>query len=291
MKFTVRSLLIIVLFFVLFISSIHTNSTKEGNVGERDEAILYFLETYSKKYNNPDGKNIKYNTLDRGNENPNEKEYSMCYNKSIPELEKYCGPDSVFYHWPSANIHSFETEAEDIMAASKRPYSISKAAWTGNIYSPEEDVIESKTRPLLKKIGDENPDIFDIVHVSPVKGVIDEKSANYSRISDLMKYKYLIDIGGNGWSGRLKFLLFSNRPILLVDRKYIEYFYNDLIPYEHYIPVKTDLSDLITQVKWADAHPKECERIAKNARNFALQQFTLDKLLERVHYVYGNLQN
>ena len=103
-------------------------------------------------------------------------------------------------------------------------------------------VIEHITRPLLKKIGDENPNLFDIVQVSSVH------DSTYISLPQLTKYKYLIDIGGNGYSGRLKYLLYSNRPLLIVDRDSIEYFYNDLIPYIHYIPIKIDLSDLLEQV-------------------------------------------
>jgi hypothetical protein len=41
---------------------------------------------------------MKINDFDRGNQNENHKIYSMCYNKNIPNLKKYCDPDWVFYH-------------------------------------------------------------------------------------------------------------------------------------------------------------------------------------------------
>jgi glycosyltransferase involved in cell wall biosynthesis len=88
----------------------------------------------------------------------------------------------------------------------------------------------------------------------------------------------------------LKFLLFSKRPLLLVDRNYIEYFNDDLIPYKHYIPVKMDLSDLLEQVNWMINNPEKSSEIANNAFEYAIDNFTMDKILERVYYVYNNLK-
>jgi len=118
---------------------------------------------------------------------------------------------------------------------------------------------------------------------------INNNNPNYLSLPDLMKYKYLIDIGGNGYSGRLKFLLFSKRPLLIVDRNYIEYFHDDLVPYLHYIPVKMDLSDLDEQVNWMISNPEKSLEIANNAFEYAMNNFNLDNLIDRVYHVYKNL--
>jgi hypothetical protein len=104
-----------------------------------------------------------------------------------------------------------------------------------------------------------------------------------------MQYKYLIDIGGNGYSGRLKFLLFSKRPLLLVERNYIEYFHNDLQPWVHYVPVKMDLTDILIQVKWLENNYDKALQIAQNAYNFATNNFTEEKINERIYTVYQNI--
>ena len=104
-----------------------------------------------------------------------------------------------------------------------------------------------------------------------------------------MKYWALLDIGGNGYSGRLKFLLFSKRPILIVERDYVEFFHNDLQPYVHYIPVDKDLANLVTQVEWMQRNPQECDTIAHNAFDYATTHFTPDRLVDRVYAVYQKL--
>lgn len=250
---------------------------------ERNIGLKNLFEKCAKKYGFM--KPFKFNVFDRGSPS---KEYSMCYNKNIPAGKEYCGPDWVFYHWPSASIKSFQNTRDDIILESKKKPIICKIGWYGNIHSANKDVIESTTRPLLKKYGDENPDLLDIIHVDGSK--INRSCEKYLSLPELTKYEYLIDIGGNGYSGRLKFLLFSNRPLFIVDRCYIEYFYDDLIPYKHYIPVKMDLSDLLEQIKWVQENPQKSLEIANNAFQFAINNFTDDKISERIYYVYNNLQ-
>jgi hypothetical protein len=256
---------------------------------ERIEAIQELLKKCAIKYNDENIQNIPFDCDDRYDEN--QKNYIMCYNKNNPELEKYCGPDFGFYHWPTANIHSFEKTRDEIIEASKTPPTIDKVGWYGNIYSPLMGVLEYYTRPLLNKIGEDNPELFDIVHISPHEGYIDNRISNYLSLPDLMRYKYLIDIGGNSWSCRLKWLLFSKRPLLLIDRVYLDYWHKDLIPYEHYIPVKMDLSDLLEQVEWMKNNYEKSLEIANNAYEFAIHHFTEDKILERIYYVYQNLSS
>ena len=57
-------------------------------------------------------------------------------------------------------------------------------------------------------------------------------------------WKYLLDMEGCGWSARTKVLLRSPRIVFIVDRPYEEWWYEHLIPWKHYVPVKRDLSDL-----------------------------------------------
>jgi hypothetical protein len=214
----------------------------------------------------------------------------MCYHRENIELEKYCIPDCFFHSWPSANILSFEEVKKQIIAASCLDPMYMKVGWVGNINSPKPDVIEHYTRPLLKSIGDSYPDLFDIIHVIPNNRVIDENTNGYMSLPELVEnYQYLIDIGGNGWSGRLKFLLFSKRPLLIVERAYIDYFYNDLKPYVHYIPVKEDLSDLLQQTIWMIHNHDECIKMAERTFHYAIENFTLDKFIDRVFFAYNNI--
>lgn len=50
---------------------------------------------------------------------------------------------------------------------------------------------------------------------------------------------------------------------------YYEHFYSKLQPFEHFVPIKRDLSDLPEKIIWAREHDEEAHQIARNARNFA----------------------
>lgn len=207
--------------------------------------------------------------------------YTMCYNKNYPKYKKYCGPDFTFSHWDFAHVYSFKNAVSEIMRAAELAPAIHKVGWYGNIKTALPDVIEYHTRPLLHKLGKQFPNILDIHHVYHTE----HNSANFCSLPDLTKYMYLIDIGGNGWSGRLKFLLFMRRPLFLVDRVYVDYFYEDLKPWIHYIPVRADLSDLMEKIYWAETHFEEAWAIAENTYQFAIENFAEDKVLARVRSV------
>jgi hypothetical protein len=258
-------------------------------MNERSQGLLYFVHRCAEKHANQDITRMKLNWGDRGSELTETKEYTMCYHKDQVSLKKYCGPDWTFHHWPSASIPSFQDTVVKIMVEAMKPPSIDKVGWFGNIHSPSVGTVEHTTRPLLKKIGDENPELFDIIHIKPVRGQINSTISHYVSLPDLVKYHSLIDIGGNGYSGRLKYLLFSKRPLLLVERNYIEYFHDDLVPYTHYIPVNMDLSNLLEQVNWMKQNPEKAREIALNAYEFALHQFTMNQVVDRVHSVYNHL--
>ena len=49
----------------------------------------------------------------------------------------------------------------------------------------------------------------------------------------------------------MPYLMGGRSVILKQDSPYYEHFYKDLKPYEHYIPVKRDLSDLEEKIIWA----------------------------------------
>ncbi|KAJ2932199.1 hypothetical protein H1R20_g4882, partial [Candolleomyces eurysporus] len=57
------------------------------------------------------------------------------------------------------------------------------------------------------------------------------------------KYKYVIDVDGNGWSGRFKKLMTTN-SLIFKSTIYPEWYHDRVEPWVHYVPVQMDLSDL-----------------------------------------------
>lgn len=93
-------------------------------------------------------------------------------------------------------------------------------------------------------------------------------------------HKYHIMIDGNsctfsnsGWK------FFLNSLIYMPDSPRIQWYYNELVPLVHYVPVNADLSDLVDKINWAMDNDVAAETIAHNAREFALTHLTLDQSL------------
>lgn len=68
-------------------------------------------------------------------------------------------------------------------------------------------------------------------------------------------YRYVLSVDGVGCADRLPALLSSNTIVFKSESELREFWYRDLVPYVHYIPVKSDFSDLLLQVevvsKWS----------------------------------------
>ncbi|KAK7018924.1 CAP10 domain-containing protein [Favolaschia claudopus] len=77
---------------------------------------------------------------------------------------------------------------------------------------------------------------------------------------DEYKFKYLLDVDGNAFSGRFHGLLRSGS--LVFKATLFEEYFNDWVrPYEHYIPVLPDWSDLLEKLEWAKTHDDEARLI------------------------------
>ncbi|KAF7333383.1 CAP10 domain-containing protein [Mycena venus] len=74
------------------------------------------------------------------------------------------------------------------------------------------------------------------------------------------KYKYLLDVDGMTYSGRFLGILRSG-SLVFKATVFEEYFNDWLRPYEHFIPVLPDLSDLLEKIEWARSHDAEARMI------------------------------
>jgi len=175
-------------------------------------------------------------------------------------------PDFSFVNWKETGMDDYERCRIEMMKAGELKPENDTLFWIGN----------AKTHPsreVLCNLSSVDPRIeaysmgWDYRNGKAIPN-------KYVSLVDHTKYKYLIDIQGRGWSARTKILMFSGRCLFIADRKWKEYWYDYLVPYLHYIPVKEDLSDLSMQLDWAESHPEEVEKIVKNAREFALKYLT-----------------
>lgn len=184
-------------------------------------------------------------------------------------------PDSFFINWVEAGIPDYDKTCQEIESAGKLPPIYNECLWIGNVKT------HISREELLNKFADNKN--FKLIGMN-WRGYGERgkqhKSDYYLSMPEQTKYKYLIDIRGNGYAGRLKLLMFTNRPIFYIERDDIEFFNTDLKPFVHYIPVKADLSDLQEKYEWAEANPDKAKEIAANALEYAKTHLTREAAIQ-----------
>lgn len=105
------------------------------------------------------------------------------------------------------------------------------------------------------------------------------------------KYKYIINVDGHVKAFRLSSELNSGSVILLVDSKWKLWYSDMLIPYEHYVPVKSDMTDLIEKVKWCRKNDSTCKEIVQNAKNFYSKYLSKQGILDFMQKLFVNMKN
>ena len=238
-------------------------------IQSRNPATFWCIQKADQIYNWNDFPEIRIFTEDNEDDN---------YHYSYTKKDSYNNlvPDFTFHSWPEAGINDDDEFVKEISIAGLNKYEINKVGWIGNTYT-------NFRRKQMLEIGNNNKELFDIFDMTWFhSGSIKLGSTRYISTPDLVKkYSILIDIEGNGYSGRLKHLLWSHRPLLLVDRPHKEFFFEFLIAWEHYIPVKRDLTDLIEKTKWCLNNYDKALIIAENAFQFSKLYLTRDACYDK----------
>lgn len=184
-------------------------------------------------------------------------------------------PDYKFYHSGYAvDDRTLEGDEllEELWKKEEQPWKDERAFWVGNISN-------SEARYRLKVMSERYPEKI-CVKSFYVQGTNQSGLENYVEMKDFSDYKYLIDVRGYGWTDRVKLLLAMGRPLLLVDRPFVEYYYSLLEPMKNYVPIREDLSDLIEKIDYLDGHSDIYNSIVKNARMFTEEYFKRDEVLK-----------
>ena len=194
----------------------------------RIEVVRDLFQRASTKFNDPRILDMQINVDDEGTTHTGLLTYTVSYDSELisrwPYLKNLTGPGHSAHIWPEACVTDFQTKIKEIIDASNTPPTIHKVGWYGNIYTAITTTPEKFTRPLMKQIGDSNPDMFEIINTQIGK-------ATFLPIENMTRYSYLIDIGGQGYSGRTKYLMFTKRPMLYVERRYREWFNDEMVPW------------------------------------------------------------
>ena len=118
----------------------------------------------------------------------------------------------------------------------------------------------------------------------PIK-IINPKDFNFNLVEGISmdmqsKYKYILHIDGYVSAFRLSSEMRMNSVLLICKSDYNLWYSHLMVEYEHFVPVKNDLSDLIDQIKWCLKNDKKCMQIASNAMEFYKKYLTIDGVFD-----------
>jgi len=239
----------------------------------RNESTVRMIELAIQKYQISDFDWVVVHTGDR--EGP--KEYDgkrvLGYATKSQCFDNVC-PDFTFDHWRQTQMEDYEATRKELVEAGGKPPQTGLLGWRGNV----------STHPSRKKIVKLDDKInFD------VEGIVWNRKdpsrlicPNYvSLVDQVSRWRYLIDIEGVGWSARLKLLFFSRRVVFVQDRPFKEWYFPRLNAWEHFVPVKRNLSDLVEKLNLVKDDQNLEDSLRNKACDFACNYLTRDAALER----------
>ena len=112
---------------------------------------------------------------------------------------------------------------------------------------------------------------------------------NFVPLSMSNQYKYQIDIDGNtnAWSALFQKLLSGSVVLKITSpHNFRQWYYDDLIPWENFVPVESDMSDLVEKINWLIDNDDKAMQIGVNGRELAskiIYEQELNKAFIKIH--------
>ncbi|XP_034406949.1 protein O-glucosyltransferase 1 [Cyclopterus lumpus] len=147
-----------------------------------------------------------------------------------------------------------------------------KGFFRGSRTSPERD-------PLIL-LSREAPELVDAEYTKnqawkSEKDTLGRPPAKEIPLVDHCKYKYLFNFRGVAASFRLKHLFLCGSLVFHVGDEWQEFFYPQLQPWVHYIPVKQDLSDVRELLQFVQENDAIAQEIATRGKEFILNRLRM----------------
>lgn len=199
-------------------------------------------------------------------------------------------PDFVYWSWQGVYPSTLAELAEGMRNVSRSPPRTGRCGWIGSMNHPQRHFLFERARGLPELLEVHNTYAYHRLTESEKEASRKEQGCRgegdckpwpkLSMEEQVERYACLVDVQGEGYSGRLPLLLHSGRPVLVVERAEgvpldHVWYAPKLVPWEHYIPVSVDLHDLEERARWVQQHGAAAQRIADQARDFADRYLTL----------------
>lgn len=131
---------------------------------------------------------------------------------------------------------------------------------------------------------------------NPYLQVIDIKKLPFGLVNSLSpveqsNYKYIINVDGHVSAFRLSLELSMGSVVLLAESRYRMWFRKYLQEYVHYVPIKSDLSDLFEKIRWCRENDAKCKEIAENAFVFYNKYLKKNGILDYIQALFFKMKD
>jgi len=186
-------------------------------------------------------------------------------------------PDAFFLNWPPAVIDYEHNRIELMSAGLKAPHT-NALGWLGSVNAD----IRRRFVEIANSVSKDKIYYRSITWDPESRNCSDLIPPKFMSLKDqVLRFKYLIDMRGQGYSARTKIMFFCRRPIFLVDTPFKEFFYEYLEPWKHYVPVKRDLSDLVENIDRLESDRTLYKDLVENAWEFGQDHLTRASAFDR----------
>lgn len=195
-------------------------------------------------------------------------------------------PLNVDRHWGGV----FEVNQVDVPFREKDDKLVWRGLTTGNFKKiADSDIYSSRFYVALVNVRHESIDIGynAIVQISDATSDIDlkiisSKTKGAMSVEAQLRSKFILSLEGNDVATGLKWILNSNSTLIMPPPTCETWACEgELMPFVHYVPVKSDLSDINEVYEWCMRNLAECERIALNGKEF-IESFSCREVEEEL---------
>lgn len=148
------------------------------------------------------------------------------------------------------------------------------------------DLLDAGITRYIKRSKIKDHETFNFINPNDFKF----KLKKFMSIDEQVNYKYILNIEGNSAAYRLGELLRMKSVILDVESEYYVWFKKLMKPMIHYIPIKSDLSDLKQKILWCRKNDDKCKVIAQNSYKFYLKYINKKYVYSYMEKLLNNLE-
>lgn len=181
---------------------------------------------------------------------------------SFPNVKIIPISDSIYMDGPYQKIL-----AKDVLPEIPYKDKLDKVVWRGGGFLNHINCKHPRLR-ISKML--ENYEWSNVKHNV---GGWNKKGNYYLHFSENFKYKINLYIDGVAGATMENWIFLTGSVIILIS-DWRSFVMKEMIPWKHFVPVKTDLTDLVENIEWVFNNPEKAEEIAISGKNKFFQLTT-----------------